>query len=357
MAKLKLYNTNISEWKEIEVSASNIPILDVNNKVTAENTEDAIQEIVTNLITHTNNITTAHGGIVASSDVVTSATANKILKLDSNSKLPASVTGDSETVNGLRSYQFSRALEYCCDFVGNVPNGTNGAVAQNGYVYNLSYKWSLADGSRTTIATAPSGAFGVVGDANNSDYIYTIVYPGSGTVFYVYRYSISANTWTNLGGWDTGLAGSNNTTYAFDPYLDCITIYHMYGSNYRRWRVSKSNGALLQSYTPTNGNSPYVIVNNKALQGASYNSNYFSINTYDDGAFTVGGVLTSQNNKYFATVFETSNKVLQIFNTQNGNIVPLRTVALPCNTAPVFQDEQYLYFNVTSKQIYKLKLG
>ena len=45
--------------------------------------------------------TTAHGGIVAAADVVTVATANKILKLDSSAKLPASITGDAQTVKGV----------------------------------------------------------------------------------------------------------------------------------------------------------------------------------------------------------------------------------------------------------------
>lgn len=53
------------------------------------------------LTAHTGLTTTAHGGLVASSDVVTVAAANKILKLDANSKLPASITGDAATVGGL----------------------------------------------------------------------------------------------------------------------------------------------------------------------------------------------------------------------------------------------------------------
>lgn len=44
--------------------------------------------------------TAPHSGHVLTSDVVTSAAANKILKLDSNSKLPASITGDAATVGG-----------------------------------------------------------------------------------------------------------------------------------------------------------------------------------------------------------------------------------------------------------------
>jgi len=43
---------------------------------------------------------------LASDAVVVSATPNKILKLDSNSKLPTSITGDADTVDGLHANSF-----------------------------------------------------------------------------------------------------------------------------------------------------------------------------------------------------------------------------------------------------------
>jgi hypothetical protein len=46
------------------------------------------------------NVTATQAGAVPTSDVVTVATANKILKLDANAKLPASITGDANTVDG-----------------------------------------------------------------------------------------------------------------------------------------------------------------------------------------------------------------------------------------------------------------
>ena len=49
---------------------------------------------------HKSETAQAHGGIVAASDVVTTATADKILKLNANAKLPASITGDADTVDG-----------------------------------------------------------------------------------------------------------------------------------------------------------------------------------------------------------------------------------------------------------------
>jgi hypothetical protein len=44
---------------------------------------------------------------IASSDVVTTPTANKILRLDSNAKLPADITGDAGTLGGHNSAYFS----------------------------------------------------------------------------------------------------------------------------------------------------------------------------------------------------------------------------------------------------------
>ena len=45
-------------------------------------------------------VTAAQVGALATTEVVTVATASKVLKLDANSKLPASITGDAATVGG-----------------------------------------------------------------------------------------------------------------------------------------------------------------------------------------------------------------------------------------------------------------
>ncbi|MEG6521184.1 hypothetical protein [Desulfotomaculum sp. 1211_IL3151] len=78
--------------------------------------KDTVDAVQTNLTSHANLTTTAHGGIVPSSDVVTMAMANKILKLNANAKLPASITGDADTLD---TYHAGNAA-------GNIPinNGT-----------------------------------------------------------------------------------------------------------------------------------------------------------------------------------------------------------------------------------------
>jgi len=58
--------------------------------------------------THVDATTEAHGGIVASSEVVTTAQANKILKLNAQGKLPASITGDADTLDNYHASDFYR---------------------------------------------------------------------------------------------------------------------------------------------------------------------------------------------------------------------------------------------------------
>ena len=75
----------------------------------------AINEII-----NTSNATTLDGHdstyfavastSVQTSDVVTSATANKLLKLDNDSKLPASITGDANSINGHDSTYFDTQI-------------------------------------------------------------------------------------------------------------------------------------------------------------------------------------------------------------------------------------------------------
>lgn len=72
--------------------------------------------------THGALTTGAHGGIVASSDVVTVATANKLLKLDAGAKLPASITGDADTVDGIHGTAMVQYADHAEDDSVNGPN-------------------------------------------------------------------------------------------------------------------------------------------------------------------------------------------------------------------------------------------
>ncbi len=67
---------------------------------------------------------TAHGGLVPSSDVVTAAAANKLLKLDANGKLPASITGDAATLGGKSSSGYMQG-----SVSGSYSMGNSSAIA------------------------------------------------------------------------------------------------------------------------------------------------------------------------------------------------------------------------------------
>jgi YD repeat-containing protein len=75
---------------------------DTSSQATSTNTgATVIQSIGLDAMGHissisTKTLTTTDIGAVPTSDVVTSPTANKILKLDANSKLPANITGNAD---------------------------------------------------------------------------------------------------------------------------------------------------------------------------------------------------------------------------------------------------------------------
>ena len=72
---------------------------------------------------------------VASSDVVTAAEANKILKLDGDGKLPADITGDAATVGGKAASEFASAThQHAISEITNLQTTIDGIIgsADNG---------------------------------------------------------------------------------------------------------------------------------------------------------------------------------------------------------------------------------
>lgn len=90
-------------------TADEIQVVDAGNRFAGNHVEAVLAEIDQALDGHTALTTTAHGGIVPSSDVVTTPQANKILRLNSQAKLPASITGDADTVDGQHASAFAPA--------------------------------------------------------------------------------------------------------------------------------------------------------------------------------------------------------------------------------------------------------
>lgn len=70
---------------------------------------------------------------VASSDVVTTAEANKILKLDGDGKLPADITGDAATVGGKAASEFAAAShEHAISEITNLQSTIDGIIGSAG---------------------------------------------------------------------------------------------------------------------------------------------------------------------------------------------------------------------------------
>lgn len=90
-------------------TADEIQVVDAGNRFAGSHVEAVLAEIDQALDGHTALTTTAHGGIVPSSDVVTAPQANKILRLNDQAKLPTSITGDADTVDGQHASAFAPA--------------------------------------------------------------------------------------------------------------------------------------------------------------------------------------------------------------------------------------------------------
>jgi len=90
-------------------TADEIQVVDAGNRFAGSHVEAVLAEIDQSLDNHTALTTTAHGGIVPASDVVTTAQANKILRLNSQAKFPASITGDADTVDSKHASDFAPA--------------------------------------------------------------------------------------------------------------------------------------------------------------------------------------------------------------------------------------------------------
>lgn len=71
------------------------------------------------------------------SEVVTTPTANKLLKLNSNSKLPASITGDADSVDGIQGNQIP--LKTTTD-INYYIDATNGLDTNNGLTSGTAFK-------------------------------------------------------------------------------------------------------------------------------------------------------------------------------------------------------------------------
>lgn len=104
----------------------------------------------THLISDITNLQTTLDSKVNTSDVVTTATANKILKLDANAKLPASITGNAATATKLETSRTINGTSF--DGTANITTSSWGTsrtitIGNTGKSVNGSanVSWSLAE--------------------------------------------------------------------------------------------------------------------------------------------------------------------------------------------------------------------
>jgi hypothetical protein len=98
-------NTLATKQEVLDAVAGAVPA----GSVTDMYLSNAPADIKQRVVTHLDETTNAHGGIVASSDVVTVATANKILKLNAGGALPANITGSASMLSGKSSSDFQNS--------------------------------------------------------------------------------------------------------------------------------------------------------------------------------------------------------------------------------------------------------
>jgi microcystin-dependent protein len=141
--------------------------------------------------------------LVLVSDIVTEAVANKILKLNADSKLPASITGDADTVDGKHATAFQEVAEK--DQPGGYAGLDNDGALKSKirsiplYDFNTAtigglYVWD----SSTLNAPVPSGGTALVIDRSSSAYLTQIAIRANSAILYIRFSTNTSNTeWTD----------------------------------------------------------------------------------------------------------------------------------------------------------------
>lgn len=191
---------------------------------------------------------------------------------------PGTVTEEGTPVNAANmnnlETQFDEAksyidwrnnFTYVCSIASNIYNY---ATDINGYLYSFDYasgsfkKTSLSSGTETTLA-AKSGltvtnanTFALIKDFNNLNYIYAIEGDIANGNIRCWRYSISGNSWSQIGGnLSLGTSSTSASLNAcFDKFNDQIVlcVYVNDSSNVRLYKQNKTTWATVTSKTGIN---------------------------------------------------------------------------------------------------------
>lgn len=189
------------------LAAADIPNLDA-SKVTSGTFDTArIPNLDWSKITSGKPTTLSGYGItdaVNISDIVTTAAANKILKLDSNAKLPASITGDADTVDGKHASDLAPSGYGLGTLAKRLNAGTDlNTVTNNG--------WYDVSGPTNGVSGLSWHSLLVVSSAD-SNYVTQLVFPMTDgtteTCFIRQRKSGTWNAWKKV--WTENSDGSGS---------------------------------------------------------------------------------------------------------------------------------------------------
>jgi len=186
----------------------------------------------THIISDVTNLQTSLDSKVNTSDVVTVATANKILKLDSNAKLPASITGNSATATKLetartitigstgKSFDGSGNVSWSLSEIGAAATShthTKSQITDFAHTHPISEITSLQTELNNKIPLTGAAITGAIGETYN--YMTRIMNPTGGM--------LSSSTDSIIGMLRIELpVGYFNTMISFD-----LIIYNYFSSN------------------------------------------------------------------------------------------------------------------------------
>jgi hypothetical protein len=193
---LKLYNALDLQWHALafysDLLASNVVVTPSGN-LSASDVQAAVIELQADIDTR-----------LLSADVATEATANKVLRLNADSKLPASITGDADTVDGKHAAAFQEVSQkdQPGGYVGLDNKGALNSKIKSTYISDFNtatigglYYW----GSLTLNAPVPgAGGTALVIDCLHNAGLTQIVSEWSLTLLYIRRSTNTSNTeWTD----------------------------------------------------------------------------------------------------------------------------------------------------------------
>ena len=270
----------------------------------------------THSISDVSGLQTALDNKVNTSDVVTTATANKILKLDANAKLPASITGDADTVDGYHATSFAlsshtHTKSQITDFAHT---HTKSEITDFAHTHSKSDITDFAHthviSDITNLQTSLDAKVSKSGDIMDGNY--TIRSTNSTTAILSVGKSSDSSQGTGAvevtqdGSYGGGMSynGDGNPTFVTGEGMDRITFYRMNGGTRSEvFSYTYNSDVVKFAATPTVGSTPLALNNQTMYIGTTA----VAINR-SSGALSLTGV-SIDGNAGTATSLQTSRSI------------------------------------------------